>query len=279
LNENQLIAWLSSRRGVSGIGDDCYVMPGSSEDLVFTTDMLVEGVHFRRSLTPSEVGHRALARGLSDIAAMLAEPRFCLLSIAVAPWCSDAWIRRFYDGLLKLAHQSNCPLSGGDLSHASEFVADISVVGAVPRGKAALRSGAKPGDFIYVSSPLGGNAASGYRRKPRPRLDLVKKLRGQVTACMDITDGLSLDLHRLCLASGVGADLDLIPVAPRAELHHALTGGEDYELLFTSWKSLHYHRIGRIVKAEPGTLRYQGRSLQATGYDHFKGRVRPGPSD
>jgi thiamine-monophosphate kinase len=279
LNENQLIGWLRSQRGVKGIGDDCYVMPGASEDLVLTTDMLVEGVHFRRDLPPSQVGHRALARGLSDIAAMLAEPRFCLLSIAVAPWCSESWIHRFYHGLLKLAREWRCTLSGGDLSHAAKFVADITVVGAVPRGKAALRSGAKPGDFIYVSGALGANAASGYRRKPHPRLDLVKKLRGQVTACMDITDGLSLDLHRLCVASGVGAHLDLVPVAPRAEHRHALTGGEDYELLFTSWRALPYHRIGRVTKGEPGSLQYQGKLLRPTGYDHLKGRLRSGPSD
>jgi thiamine-monophosphate kinase len=270
MTEQQILSWLEQQRGVSGMGDDAFVLPGSPQDLVFTTDMLVEGVHFKRSLRPEEVGYRALARGLSDVAAMLATPRFCLLSVAFPPWASETYIQRFYKGLLRLANVTKCPLTGGDLSHAPKLTADITVCGAVPHGRAALRSGAKPGDRIYVSGALGGNAASGYCWRPRPRLELVCVLRTQVSACMDITDGLALDLHRLCLASNVSAQLDTIPIAENATEAHALSGGEDYELLFTSRLDLPFPAIGRIVEGAPGAITLRGEPLEPTGYDHFR---------
>lgn len=265
MTELKLIDWLRRQPGTKGIGDDCFIF----SDLVFTTDMMVEGVHFEQSDEPEAVGCKTLARGLSDIAAMGATPRFCLLSLAIPAWATEAWTKRFYKGLLK----HKVPLTGGDLSHASQLVCDIMVCGQVAKGKALRRDGAKPGDHIYVSGDLGGNARDHFKRAPEPRLALGRKLIGKATACMDISDGLSLDLHRLCLASGVSADLDTIPVATGATMDQALHGGEDYELLFTSRIPLQLtgiKRIGTIRKGKPGVVKLDGKPLKPAGYDHFQ---------
>ena len=229
-----------------GIGDDCAIFrpKAKREELVFTTDMLIEDVHFRRAThTPAQVGYQALARGLSDIAAMGAEPRFCLLSVAFAPWTNALWIDRFYDGLLGLARATGTELAGGDLSHAPVFACDIVVCGSVPAGAALRRSGARAGDVIYVSGALGGSALGFETHKgaawklhlhPEPRLALGRYLRGRASAAMDISDGLALDLHRLCVASKVSAEIETPPMFRGATLEQALHGGEDYELLFTA---------------------------------------------
>ncbi len=267
MTEMRLIDWLKTQPGTKGIGDDCFIY----SDLVFTTDMMVEGVHFERTDEPEAVGHKTLARGLSDIAAMGANPRFCLLSLAIPAWAHDRdakWVKRFYRGLL----QFGVPLTGGDLSHATELVCDIMVCGQVPKGKALRRDGAKPGDLIYVSGELGANARDRFKRALQPRLALGRKLIGKASACMDISDGLSLDLHRLCLASGVAAELDTIPMASGATLDQALHGGEDYELLFTSKTPLRMAgitNIGVIRKGKPGAVKLNGKPLKPAGYDHY----------
>ncbi len=265
MTELKLIDWLQRQPGTKGIGDDCFIY----SDLVFTTDMMVEGVHFEQPDAPEAVGYKTLARGLSDIAAMGATPRFCLLSLAIPTWTDDTWVKRFYKGLLKLG----VPLTGGDISHARQLVCDIMVCGQVPKGKALRRDGAKPGDHIYVSGELGANARDHFKRPPQPRLALGRKLIGKATACMDISDGLSLDLHRLCVASGVAADLDMIPIAIGATLKQALHGGEDYELLFTSKTPLRLagiKRIGTIQKGKPGAVLLNGKPLKPAGYDHLQ---------
>ncbi len=258
---------------VLGIGDDCAVFrPKSNEDLVFTTDLFIENVHFRRRDPPQEVGRRALARSLSDIAAMGAMPRFCLVSLALPAWADQGWVDRFYSGLLKLGDETKTALAGGDLSHARQVSCDVMVCGSVPRGKALRRDGARPGDLIFVSGPLGG-----WRHKPdfEPRLDLVKILRGKATACIDITDGLALDLHRVCLASGVSAALDTVPLVDRASLDQALHDGEDYELLYTAPTRVRVPglRIGSIQKGAPGKVELAGREIPPIGYDHFRNRT------
>ena len=280
MTERQILDWLRST-GIPacvglklGIGDDAAIYHAKpTEDLVFTTDLFIENVHFRRTDPPANIGHRALARSLSDIAAMGATPRFCLVSLALPTWAGEKWIKQFYRGLLRLAHQTKVTLAGGDLSHADQLVCDVMVCGAVPKGKALRRDGARPGDFIYVSGPLGGWK---NKRVTMPRLDIGHKLLGKATACMDISDGLALDLHRLALASGVAADLDNIPLLKGATVEQALHDGEDYELLYTVPPRVRVPgiRVGTIRKGKPGALTYAGKPLPPQGYDHFQNRSR-----
>jgi len=250
------------------IGDDCAVIrPAADQDLLFTTDFTIEGVHFTRDVGAEQIGYRALARSLSDIAAMGGRPLYCLVSLALGPWTDQRWIDGFYRGIRKLAQKTKTELAGGDISHANQLVCDVMICGSIAKGKALLRSGAKTGDVIYVSGPLGG-----WRHKPRviPRLDIGRKLAGKATACMDISDGLALDLHRLCLASGVAAELERVPMLKGATIDQALHDGEDYELLYTARPGVRVPgiRIGTIRKGKPGAVRFQGKRLSPTGYDH-----------
>lgn len=266
---------LASARGlVVGIGDDCAVFrPRPGEDLLFTTDLLIEDVHFRRDThSAAEIGHKALARGLSDIAAMAGDPRFCLLSLTLPAWADDAWVQDFFTGLFRLARRWNTPLAGGDLSRARQLTCDIVVCGASPRGQALRRDAARIGDLIYVSGRLGHLWQE--HRTPQPRIDVGRKLRGRATAAIDLSDGLSLDLRRLCVASKVSAELESIPVMQGATLEQALHGGEDYELLFTMPPGAKpprgSFRIGKIVRGRAGAVRLNGERVPAKGYDHFR---------
>jgi thiamine-monophosphate kinase len=210
---------------------------------------------------------RALARSLSDIAAMGGEPRFCLVALAVS---ETKWIQEFYSGLLRLAKRVGVTLAGGDLARDEKFHCDVMVCGSVPRGKALRRDGARAGDSIFVSGRLG----KPWDRPIEPRLALGRSLRGLATSCIDLSDGLSLDLHRLCIASGVAAEIDRVPVLRGSTEERALHGGEDYELLFTMPESATaprgVTRIGRVVRGVAGQVHFQGRLLEARGYDHFR---------
>jgi thiamine-monophosphate kinase len=300
MNEPELVEKLRKRVGlprtagvVLGIGDDCAIVRprGAREDWLYTTDMLLEGTHFlRETHAPSDVGWKALARGLSDVAAMGGEARFCLLSLAVASWVDARWLDAFYGGLLALAGLHGAALIGGDLARTERVMCDIVVAGAVPRGKALRRDGARPGDAIYVSGALGGSAlglatgrgsAWARHKRPQPRLALGRFLRARVgaTAAMDLSDGLSLDLHRLCLASGLSAGISPPPVYRRATLEQALHGGEDYELLFTvpsrvrvpdAFEGLPLTRIGTMRKGAAGAVEMDGKPLPPLGYDHLR---------
>jgi thiamine-monophosphate kinase len=249
-------------RGVLGIGDDCAVVPvPRGHEALVTTDFSLEGVHFKRVWHPPEsVGHRCLARGLSDIAAMGGEPLAVFLSLAVPRTLPQKWVDGFLRGLLTLASEFNVSLAGGDTAESpGGILADIVGLGSVPKGKAVLRSGARPGDRIYVTGELGASAATiallaaGTKLRPRnfashffprPRVEIGRFLRqgGLASAMIDISDGLSTDLSHICDESGVGAEIEseAIPVATvgkparRVDLRFALHGGEDYELLFTA---------------------------------------------
>ena len=281
-------------------------VPAGHEILV-TTDFTIEKVHFRRDWhRPEVVGRRCLTRGLSDIAAMGGEPRAAFLSLALASDVPQKWVDRFYTGLLKLAEECKVPLAGGDTAESPLGIqADIVVVGSVPRGKAVLRSGAQPGDQIYVTGELGGAAAAIARLaaersmgaearaylRPKPRLAAAQWLRrrGLPSAMIDISDGLSTDLEHLCRESHVGADIEA-EALPRAHvgqgkrqvaLELALHGGEDYELLFTSSSKVpaqvagvRVTRIGQITRASGMRLvEAEGpvRKLAAQGWEHFRG--------
>ena len=249
---------------LTGIGDDCAVLqPRPGREILVTTDFTLEGIHFRRDWRPAEsVGHLALARGLSDIAAMGGEPVAAFLSLALPRDLPQAWVDRFVRGFMSLAKKHGVILAGGDTAESpGGILVDIIVVGTAPKGKAVLRSGARPGDRIYVSGQLGGSAAAvvemrsqpakklnprNYARHfyPEPRIELGRILRqkGLVTAMIDLSDGLSTDLAHICDESGVGAEIEstVIPLARVGGSRHevpldlALHGGEDYELLFTA---------------------------------------------
>ena len=296
------LAWIArirrragpSRKGlVLGIGDDCAVFRprGAAEDLLFTTDLLLEDVHFRRRTHSAEdVGWKAVARGLSDIAAMGGSARFFLLSLAVPKWVDDRWLDEFYRGALRLAGRERVVLAGGDLARNPKFACDVVVCGAVPRGTALRRDGAKAGDAIYVSGRLGGSALglAGRRgsawkmhTRPEPRLALGRFLRERLhaTAAMDLSDGLSLDLRRLCLASRLSSSIQTPPLFPGATLQQALHGGEDYELLFTvragtrvpaEFEGIPLSRIGETRRGAAGKVLLDGAPLDALGYDHFR---------
>jgi thiamine-monophosphate kinase len=301
-----------TRTILTGIGDDCAVLrlpPGC--DSLITTDFTLEGIHFRRDWHPAEsVGHRCLARGLSDISAMGGEPVAVFLSLALPRDLPQSWVGRFTSSLISLAEKYGATLAGGDTAESPNgILADIIVVGAVRKGKAVLRSGASPGDRIYVTGELGGSAAAvlqmqahprkklsprDYRRhfSPDPRIEVGRVLRekGLVTAMIDTSDGLSTDLAHICEESGVGAELDaaLIPrarvgkPARQVDLDLALHGGEDYELLITvpaekrvpsQIAGVALTRIGHITRSRKIFVR-NGKGvaydLGAQGWEHFR---------
>jgi len=304
-----------SRRSLGilkGIGDDCAVLrPLARHDCLVTTDFTLEGIHFRRDWHPPEsVGHRCLARGLSDIAAMGGEPVAAFLSLALPRDLPQAWVGRFARSLVSLAERYGARLAGGDTAESPNgILADIIVVGSVPKGTGLLRSGARLGDRIYVSGELGGSAAAvvqmqarpnkklnprDYRRHfyPEPRIELGRILRekGWATAMIDTSDGLSTDLAHICEESGVGAEIrgGLIPQARvgkpahEVDLDLALHGGEDYELLFTARPGKRIpNRIGGVAITQIGQI-VRGRrmfvknengaafELEPRGWEHFR---------
>lgn len=253
LGERALIAAIRGRvKGKSGIirlgiGDDCALLrPAASEEIAVTTDLSLEQVHFRRDWHPPEsAGHRCLARGLSDLAAVGAQPAAAFLSLAVPAELTVAdrgasWVERFLDGLLALASRYKVPLAGGDTAQSPIFdesgrrqmgmvSADIVMIGTVPKGRALLRSGAQSGDVIYVTGALGGAEAEllalgrnpqAFRKLvkgglghphlyPEPRLAVGAKLLslGIASAAIDVSDGLSTDLAHLCEESGLTAEV------------------------------------------------------------------------
>ena len=268
MTEDSIIARLRRRSPL--IGDDCAVIPSpTGRDLLLKADLSIEGVHFTRERSAEEIGARAVARSLSDIAAMGGTPLYCLISMALAPWTDERWINGFYRGIYKLLREAKASLAGGDISHANQFVCDVVLYGSVAKGKALLRSGAKAHDILYVSGPLGG-----WRNKRTivPRFHFGRKLVGVATACMDISDGLALDLHRMCKASGVAAELDSVPLLKNATIEQALYDGEDYELLYTAPPGVKAPgiRIGRVIEGRPGSVRFQGRAVKPIGYDHTR---------
>jgi thiamine-monophosphate kinase len=316
LSEKALIARirrLAPKGGnvMAGIGDDCAVLriPAGHEALV-TTDYTLEGIHFRRDWHPAEaVGHRCLTRGLSDIAAMGGEAVAAFLSLALPRSLPQAWVNAFLRGQLAQAGKFGVILAGGDTAESPDGVlADIVVLGSVPKGQAILRSGAQPGDRIYISGELGGSAATVQRMmklkrrlKPRdfprhffpePRLELGRVLqeKGLASAMIDTSDGLSTDLAHICEESGVGAELraEAMPCASigkparTVDLHFALHGGEDYELLFTAPRGkrvparlagLPITQIGHITRGRKIFVRNKegvGYELAPQGWEHFR---------
>jgi thiamine-monophosphate kinase len=310
LPELELIQRIRRAAGKSrlslGIGDDCAVLPiPRGHELLVTTDFSLEGIHFRRDWHPADsVGHRCLARGLSDVAAMGGTPHSAFLSLALPADLPQKWVDDFLRGFLKLASHYNVQLAGGDTAQSPHGVlADIIVVGSVPTGKAVLRSAARLGDIIYITGTLGSSVATlqalrnGKKPKPsahprhfypEPHLAVGRYLREKklATAMIDTSDGLSTDLRHLCDESRVGAAIEATAL-PHTEadttLQLALHGGEDYELLFTvpparaaklpaTIAGVPITRIGVITPGRQIKLKpLHGRShpLKPAGWQHF----------
>ena len=309
MNEFELIEKLTrslptNKTVVAGAGDDCAVLDLGLPDklLLFKTDAVVEGIHFQKDTPPEKIGHKALARCLSDIAAMAGTPTAALVTIALPKTFDPALIEKIYDGLNALARKHDVAVVGGETTTNPErLLISISLLGHVSRGKATLRSGAEVGDAIFVTGELGGSLA-GRHLDFLPRLAEARWLAQHfsIHAMMDLSDGLAGDLRHILKASRVGAELltTAIPIsraaklASRAEssakppLLAALTDGEDFELLFTAaskdavplmdaWKKefseLPLKCIGKIITHEGVHLRDQRgvRPFNVHGYEHF----------
>jgi thiamine-monophosphate kinase len=299
-----------------GIGDDAALLtPRPGYETILTCDWFLEGTHFLRDRHPADsVGWKCLARAVSDIAAMGGQPRCFLLSLALPETHTGRWLDEFLAGLRRAARKFKCPLAGGDTTRRREILANVTAVGEIRSGRALLRSGTRPGDIIYVSGRLGeaelglqrlrllhrirkGDPAVKKHLYPEPRIALGRWLSDHriVTAMMDLSDGLSTDLPRLCQASGVGARVDAsripaVRVPKRSILEKAdaldlaLSGGDDYELLFTvrpdkarriprTFQGVVLTAVGEITLETRLTLVQPDRresALYASGWDPFK---------
>ncbi len=265
--EDRLIAryfkpW-ATHPGALGLGDDAaYIKPPAGYDLVLTTDVLVEAVHFFKDDAPDTVARKALRVNLSDLAAKGARPLGFLLSLALPERTGDGWLDAFSGALKEDAQTYSCALFGGDTVRSPAIMISIAMFGSVPEGKMVRRAGVKPGDRVMVTGTI-GDAALGLKVRqgklpkisavqrehlvsrylvPQPRNALAEAVRTHASAAMDVSDGLGGDLAKLCAASGVGAEIDVrkVPlsdaakaalVAEPALLETLMTGGDDYEIL------------------------------------------------
>jgi thiamine-monophosphate kinase len=306
LNEFEIIHRFFSRparHAVQGVGDDCArVRVAEGMELAITTDLLVEGRHFLPGADARKLGHKALSVNLSDLAAAGAEPRWATLALSL-PSADEAWLGRFSEGFFALADGHGVDLVGGDTTRGPLAI-DITAFGEVPAGEALSRAGAQPRDDIWVSGELGGAALAlvhpeleGPARRlhePQPRVALGRHLRGLARAAIDVSDGLAGDLGHILERSGKGAvlDYDRIPrdaafkkiADARLEAQCVLSGGDDYELLFTAPQSrrvelealarelaLPLSRIGEITSGTGLTVLDRGKKPMPykRGFDHF----------
>jgi len=309
MNEFELIARLTkalptNESVVTGVGDDCAVLDlGVPEKLIlFKTDAVVEGIHFTPETPPVKIGRKALARCLSDIAAMAGTPTAALVTIALPKQFDSDFVAKIYDGLNALADKFGVAIVGGETTTNPErILISIALLGTVPRGQQILRSGAKTGDAIFVTGELGGSLA-GKHLDFEPRLAEAHWLAAhfKIHAMLDLSDGLAGDLRHLVNAGKVGAEIlkSALPISREAKLRAkesstakpaalaALTDGEDFELLFTiaskdavklldAWKrkfpKVKLSCIGKVVAGEGILLRdkFGSHKLNAHGYVHF----------
>lgn len=297
--------------GTIGIGDDCAVMPTGEGELLFSTDLLMEGVHFlRNESSPEDVGWKAAAVNLSDIAAMGGTPVATFLSIALPKDAQGEWAERFIEGYTDISRQYDVPLLGGDTTSSLRDIAvNVGVLGRCPSGRRLMRNGAKVGETIYVTGPLGDSAGGlqailkGIERtedvtrlicrhkRPIPRIEAGRLLMesGKAGAMMDISDGIGSDLRHIMKASGVGAviDLERLPLSPELvsvckeqgwDIYEmATSGGEDFELMFTAPAGLEneldiaVYPIGKIVPGNELSWRFSNEPMDRDfdGYKHF----------
>ncbi|WP_372871777.1 thiamine-phosphate kinase [Shewanella sp.] len=302
------------RRDVKhGIGDDCaLVQPAEHKHIAVSCDTLVEGVHFYADMPASALGHKALAVNLSDLAAMGAEPAWFTLGLSL-PSVDEAWLAGFSEGLFEAAEYYGIALIGGDTTQSPVKVVAITVNGQVPEGKALTRYGARNGDWVYVTGTLGDSALGlvllrgrlqsrpehkefliDRHYRPTPRVLAGQALRGLASSAIDLSDGLVSDITHILKASHVGAhiEVDKLPlsqamkdsVSVEQALSYALTGGEDYELLFTvpeaqrgaleialAHAGVKFVRIGQITTGNGLKLMRNGEPFAPVnkGFEHF----------
>jgi thiamine-monophosphate kinase len=280
------------------IGDDAAVFDvPAGQSLVFCSDLLAENSHFLRDLHPPDsIGYKSVAANVSDVGAMGGTPLHFLISLAAPGDLDVSWIDAFLDGVSRGCTDFNISLLGGDSSSSDRIFVDVSMIGSVPSGKAIRRSGAKPGDFVYVSGQLGGSALGFERLKsghpddpavtrhlyPTPRHKLGAAIRDQVHSMIDISDGLSTDLTHILEESRVSARIykDRLPSWPGTEDRHILHGGEEYELIAMAAglpkmiANVPLTQIGEIVDSglENQAFLIDGTSefiLKPQGWQHF----------
>ena len=277
IGEHNAIAALTAN--LKAVGDDCAALPLDDQyDLILTSDPLIQEVHFTSETPPAQIGHKAVCRVLSDIAAMGAEPQYLVVNVVAPPEQDFQTLEKIYAEFSKLWKIYGAELVGGDLARGPVLELHVFGAGRVPKGTALLRSGAKPGDNIYVTGPLGCSQKTGRQFTFEPRLEWGRVLResGEVTSMMDISDGLATDLRHILKASGVGTKLDGSLIPCNGTLQEALYDGEDFELLFTappdaSFQGLEekFPMIGKITN-RPGEFLMDGRSINKKAFEHFK---------
>jgi thiamine-monophosphate kinase len=296
VSELDLIRWIRGRIGkragriVVDSGDDAAVVKGGRGHLLFKTDSIIDGVHFdSRTARPEEIGHKALARCLSDIGAMGCYPTFAVVAMMIPRNAREAWIKRLLRGLDRTARKFDTAVVGGDVaSHSGKLAINVALLGETRGLRPVRRSGARVGDAIAVTGPLGGSILGKHLRfTPRVREGVELNRRFEIHSMIDLSDGLATDLGHLCTESRVGAVVDetRIPIAPQARrlpglpLDHALFDGEDYELLFTlpATEAVRVEKagLGRVIgqvsavdgiylRSRTGSLR----EVQRRGWEH-----------
>ncbi|MFM7183110.1 MAG: thiamine-phosphate kinase [Verrucomicrobiales bacterium] len=269
-----------------GPGDDCAVVSGHRDDVLLKTDALVEGVHYESGEDAARLGHKAVARVFSDIAAMGGTPSHLLVTLALPVGTEMDWVEAFYDGARELCARHLCRIAGGELTRLpgkSAAVISVAATGRVAVGQALLRSAGEPGDVLAVTGVLGGTLASGHHLDFEPRLAEGQWLarRPAVHAMMDLSDGLAKDLPRLARASGCSFQLDAsaLPLRAGSNASSGIGDGEDYELLVSihprGWESLRREwkeafpdvpltAIGQLLPPAAGNS-----PVLRGGWDHF----------
>ena len=277
-------------------GDDCAVchVPGTGKDQVFTTDPIIENVHFLPSDDPKRVGHKAAGRVLSDIAAMGAQPQWILVNVVAPEEQEVQALEDIYKGMNNLCNRFGATIVGGDLSRGPCLELHVFGTGVLPAGSALLRSGARPGDTIFVTGAL-GSSRTGKHLDFIPRVEegICLRQSGVVSAMMDISDGLATDLRHLLKQSGVGAELDAGSIPKLGTVEQALYDGEDFELLFTvpadcmdtvykGWKARFDSELFPIGRIDSETEALKIRSpkgevgiLECKAFEHFTDLRKP----